>query len=381
MRKTLILLVISAILLMAVGCSSNDDANDTSSSGDNSIPDNGIIMDIPDALSTTVATIGDNEIPANEFFYYFSDLAVAYEAEHNYAPLIDFGDTMLPDGTSTYIESATEYALDNAAKIIVSKKMFTDAQIELSDEDKSYVDMFISQTKADFVDENEFLMALASIGMTYEQYYENLELSLIEMKYIETVYGEGGEKEVSDADILELFNEQYIRVKYIYIPTIDITTQVALSDPEIEIAKTLTQELSAKVEAGEDLDSLITEYSKDPGMPADGYVINEQSSLTPEFLETAFTLDDNEYGISECPEGYYIIVRESLRDEDVDAMSQSQQAQGQISIKDELFSDIVYENYNLEVESYKNQNEIVKNEAAIQAVVDYYFEANSQTAS
>ena len=117
-------------------------------------------------------------------------------------------------------------------------------------------------------------------------------------------YLENGQILTEEADIRGLLNtDEYVRVKHILI------MNDTGDDPAENLA--LANDLLARLQSGEDFDTLMNEYSEDTGLASypDGYYFF-YGEMDEAFSAASFTLDVGEMsGIVESSYGYHIILR------------------------------------------------------------------------
>lgn len=128
------------------------------------------------------------------------------------------------------------------------------------------------------------------------------------------------ENELKDEDIQKYFDEnkeeiseEYLRAKHVLILTQDETTQEPLSDEEIAKKKVKAEDILKRAQNGEDFDSLVEQYSEDPGSAtyADGYVFTS-GEMMAEFENCVRGLEINGIGFAETSYGCHIIKRLDL---------------------------------------------------------------------
>jgi len=128
------------------------------------------------------------------------------------------------------------------------------------------------------------------------------------------------ETSLTDAEIEAYYNENkdvvsdiYLRAKHVLILTQDEATGEALPEADIIERKAKADEILKRAEGGEDFDSLVAEYSEDPGSHSqpDGYVF-VSGEMVPEFENCVRGLGMNEIGFAETSYGYHIIKRLEL---------------------------------------------------------------------
>ncbi|MEG1883425.1 MAG: peptidyl-prolyl cis-trans isomerase [Clostridia bacterium] len=110
------------------------------------------------------------------------------------------------------------------------------------------------------------------------------------------------------------------------------------------------KEVKAKLDAGEDFETLLTTYNTDPGMTSEefrnGYLVGKGANFVPEFLEAALVLtkDGDLSDIVKSEHGYHIIKRlkaEPARDIPYDEVKESFDVIAQGTIDAETYNQIV----------------------------------------
>lgn len=146
-------------------------------------------------------------------------------------------------------------------------------------------------------------------------------------KQMTTAYAEGGDRyEIVAKTLIDAYNSaNYIRAKHILIgfPEHADGSEVT-ADEKAETLKK-AEEVLEKVNAGEDFDKLMKEYSTDPSLATqpDGYIFGEGHMVKP-FEEAAYALENGEVsGLVESVHGYHIIKKLPLDDGTMDFSTQS----------------------------------------------------------
>lgn len=144
----------------------------------------------------------------------------------------------------------------------------------------------------------------------------------------------GGVAYIEDEELIAEFSQDYMRVQHILISTSEQTdengeTIPARSDAE---AQAIVKEVIAKIEAGEDFDSLIEEYDEDPGMEPGGFYTFTYGEMVPEFEEASLNLAVGEYtkeGVK-TDYGYHIIKKYDIDTQDQKFVQFRDSKQGEI---------------------------------------------------
>lgn len=136
----------------------------------------------------------------------------------------------------------------------------------------------------------------------------------------------------------------------------------ALRDEELAKLKPKAEEVLAKVQAGEDFDSLIAEYGEDPGMESneEGYLISEgNTDYVEEFVQAGMALEKvgDTSGLVASDYGYHII------------QYASEKTAGAIPLEDvkteiyeKLMSDTIESTWEDQLSAWMSEAEVVKYE-------------------
>lgn len=207
------------------------------------------------------------------------------------------------------IDFAKERALETAANNVAYVEIADYLGIELTSDDldaiKNVKDSLIKQYGGDN-GYKEFLKQ------------QNIDDSFIDMLCKSMICSEKlgdlavEQSPVTDAEREAAFENNY-KAKHILILTVDENTMQPLSDEEQQQAKATADELYQRVLSGEDFDTLMNEYSQDPGLAAnpDGYVFSA-GDMVAEFESCVEGLQVGQIGFVRSDFGYHIIKRLAL---------------------------------------------------------------------
>lgn len=182
--------------------------------------------------------------------------------------------------------------------------------LTLTDEDEAY----LVADKQDMIDQmggEEAFAEWLSQNAMQEAIFDRISRDgLCSEKVREYYFGVGGTLVTDEAALRQTFDDTYFKAKHILISTVD-DSQQPLPEDELAEKKALLQQVQDKLAAGEDFDTLMQEYSEDPGLATspDGYVFTE-GQMIDAFYEGTKALAFNE--ISQPVEsefGYHIILR------------------------------------------------------------------------
>ncbi len=171
-----------------------------------------------------------------------------------------------------------------------------------ADEAKS-LDRQNAEFVAAFGDSDYFRQALDQYYMTEYYFRYQSELELLYPR-LESYYRENGQILTAEADIRAVLDtDAFVRCKHILIKN-DIGENPADN-------RALAEQLLDRIHAGEDFDTLMTEYTEDPGIQSEpgGYYFF-RGEMDTAFENASFALADGELSdIVESSYGYHIILR------------------------------------------------------------------------
>ncbi len=299
----------TAVLLSTVSCGDKD-KNDTMAGGSGSAEVQTLTPEEYEAYSFEDVKSAFPDIP---YVYAFdhgdgsTDDTVTYD-EYRYYQLLyknyfDGGDdsywTVNPDMKDRITQMYNTEILRNHTVFAECEKY----GLLLTDDESVTLDRQNAEFVAAFGDSDYFREALDQYYMTeyYFQYQSELELLY---QRLEAYYMENGQILTSDEDIRAMLDtDAYVRCKHILIKN-DIGESA-------EENRALAEQLLDRIHAGEDFDTLMTEYTEDPGIqsePGGYYFFRGEMDTAVE--DASFALADGELsGIVESSYGYHIILR------------------------------------------------------------------------
>ena len=256
-----------------------------------------------------VMTVNGDEVCADEYAGYML-YNMAYYA-NMYA---QFGMTDVWNdeyAAATLGSSMPQAAKDQSVYARVVLQKFNELGLKLTyDQEKQ-----MTQLRQDTIDSmgyDAFAKQIANFGFSDQSYNNFMYISQCYNALNEYYYGENGANVPSDEDLRQYFSDNYIAAKHILISTVDSTTGETIRTDEE--AKAEAQKILDRINAGEDYDALMNEYSEDPGLAGnpDGYIFTEGDMVT-EFYDGAKALAEDEVsGLVKSDYGYHIIKRVPL---------------------------------------------------------------------
>lgn len=244
------------------------------------------------ALTKTAMQVGDTTVT-------LGDIAVLAEPYMSYGADFETAKNMFKD----QIEDILKYGAVGEAM-----------GIELTDDDrKSVIEM-----KAQYAQQ-------AGGYSAYEDYLEKagssmdfLDKFFTASAYQAQVTDQMEIAEPTDDELKTYFADHYYRAKHILIAeetedaeaaSTEAATEAVSAEPEMT-PEERANDLLSRAQSGENFDTLIAEYSTDPGSESnpDGYIFTDGDMVT-EFEDCVKNLQPGEFGICHSDYGYHVIQR------------------------------------------------------------------------
>lgn len=303
----------------------------------------------------TVLTVNGDAVAADEYSGYMLYNMQYYASMYAQMGLTDLWSNkdMAKSLGASMPEAAEQQAI--YARVVMQK--FNELGLKLSyNEQKEMASVrrnSIANTTKD-----AYLNQIAQFGFSDQTYQNFMYISQCYQALNDYYFGENGVNTPSDEDIQKYYEDNYITAKHILITTVDPASgETKRTDEE---AKKEAQSILDRINAGEDFDTLMNQYSEDTGLSnnPNGYTFTEGQMLT-EFYDGAKALAEDEVSeLVKSSYGYHIIKRvklddsqfDNLKSDIVSAISGSMDEllkqwidEAQVETTD-LYSSITYEN-------------------------------------
>ena len=271
----------------------------------------------------------------NEYLYWLSSykaLFLSYYLGGNDTD--EAWNTVIADNGTTIEDLLDGIARDNIKNNLVCMQIFDDLGLKLDKEATQEVETYISGLIESAGSTDALNSALSAYGVDSKM-LKNIYTNEKKIEKAKTVlFEEGGELELTEEEKDDYFNKAYVRVKHIYINSVQDFARDdegdliidgdtgsyktrELSEEEKAEKIALAESINASILAGGDFDSLMNEHTADTTMNLypDGYYVTASSMLLPTaIIEKAFTMNDGETAYIESEIGIHIIKREPLVD-------------------------------------------------------------------
>ncbi|MDR3767690.1 MAG: peptidylprolyl isomerase [Butyricicoccus sp.] len=269
-----------------------------------------------DADAPVMLTIDGTEVRQGEYADYFSYCKAVIESNSGMGPYVW---SMYPDALQQLIEATDQNCL--YARVVVDH--FNDLGLKLDTNTAWDYKNTMNKTKSQLQKQGtDFDTWLESMGMN-EDFYRNIFAQGYYLDALDNYYfGVGGEKAPSEDELHAEF-DKYYKAKHILIRNTDDEGNTLTGDQLTE-KYALVEELQERINAGEDFDELMNEYSEDSGLQfsPEGYIFQDDGTYAEGFVDGVKALEPGETSkkpvISEF--GWHIIQREPLTEEDYESM-------------------------------------------------------------
>lgn len=277
--------------------------------------------------SESVMTYGSHSINENEFSYYLATYKGKYAQTYaDFKNTPEYFSSVVTDDGQTAEDVLYSAVVHNVEMTLVCEQMFDDYGLSLSRSVEDTINSYID----DFVDEyadgsrNKFNAALGAYGVNINMlkkiYLRDEKVSAL----YDALYGTNGIIGISDEDRQNYLDENYVRVRHIYVNNkymyaTDEDGVQEYTDDGLRKKRELTaEELAAKqalIDAidesfaeGADFDEVYDAFSEDKYYK-NGYYISENMDFISDVTDSAMSLEVGEYKKIETDYGTHYIMR------------------------------------------------------------------------
>lgn len=263
----------------------------------------------------TVLTVNGDAVAADEYSGYMLYNMQYYASMYAQMGLTDLwsNEDMAKSLGASMPQAAEQQAI--YARVVLQK--FNELGLKLGyDEQKEMAS--IRRNSIANTSKDAYLNQIAQFGFSDQSYQNFMYISQCYQALNDYYFGENGVNTPSDEDIQKYYEDNYITAKHILISTVDPASgETKRTDEE---AKKEAQSILDRINAGEDFDTLMNQYSEDTGLSnnPNGYTFTEGQMVT-EFYDGAKALAEDEVSeLVKSSYGYHIIKRVKLDDSQLD---------------------------------------------------------------
>ncbi|MCI7085236.1 MAG: hypothetical protein PUB41_00095 [bacterium] len=285
---------------------------------------------------------GDQELPIGVYIY---SMYQAYNEAKSYAEKLDdyatdksFLDLEITDDDGN-TQVAREWILDKADKITrnviainseIENNNVTVDQATLDEAEKTAKNTWDMGQYVSYGYFSPMSKELEPYGISYESFYISTYEAMAKQSCLfNALYGKGGAKEVTDAELTEYFNSNYTDYKYfaanLYTSETGedgTSTNVALSDEDKEKVKAELDKYAEEVNSGKSFDDVVKEYMDNNSITEDptktGTEVLDKSSIGDELKEKLGEMAEGTCATVAVGDGdsaqYYLIYKGKIAD-------------------------------------------------------------------
>ena len=263
----------------------------------------------------TVLTVNGDAVAADEYSGYMLYNMQYYASMYAQMGLTDLwsNEDMAKSLGASMPEAAEQQAI--YARVVMQK--FNELGLKLSYNEQKEMASVRRNSIAN-TGKDAYLNQIAQFGFSDQTYQNFMYISQCYQALNDYYFGENGVNIPSDEDIQKYYEDNYITAKHILITTVDPASgETKRTDEE---AKKEAQSILDRINAGEDFDTLMNQYSEDTGLSnnPNGYTFTEGQMVT-EFYDGAKALAEDEVSeLVKSSYGYHIIKRVKLDDSQLD---------------------------------------------------------------
>ena len=263
----------------------------------------------------TVLTVNGDAVTADEYSGYMLYNMQYYASMYAQMGLTDLwsNEDMAKSLGASMPEAAEQQAI--YARVVMQK--FNELGLKLSYNEQKEMASVRRNSIAN-TSQDAYLNQIAQFGFSDQTYQNFMYISQCYQALNDYYFGENGVNTPSDEDIQKYYEDNYITAKHILITTVDPASgETKRTDEE---AKKEAQSILDRINAGEDFDTLMNQYSEDTGLSnnPNGYTFTEGQMVT-EFYDGAKALAEDEVSeLVKSSYGYHIIKRIKLDDSQLD---------------------------------------------------------------
>ncbi len=264
-----------------------------------------------------VGTIAGEKINVPEFKFYLgiskNDMLTqaGVNAEDKNA-VKAFWESKSDNGTNADAVKNKSLDLIKELKILLIKAKEDKVQLDNNDlkNVKSFIDSAIQEEGGgDKAKAEDKIKETLGINLSqYESIYKDYLLAYTKYGNASVDKVEISDKEIRDYYDKNLQNYDKVTVKHILLLTQDNTTGQALTADKVAEKKKLAEDILNKAKSGTDFDSLVTQYSEDPGSKDSGgeYTFGK-GEMVKEFEDWSFNAKEGDIGLVTSSYGFHII--------------------------------------------------------------------------
>lgn len=277
----------------------------------------------------TAMKYGSSSISENEFRYYLATYKGRYaDTYRDFEDTHDYFATEVNDGGTMRTAEDILYSavLHNVSMTLVSEEMFGEYKLSVPRSVEDTINSYIKDYITEYADGNRnlFNSELGEYGINIsmlKDIYIRDEKTAVLFNYL---YGDGGVYGVTDADKEAYLNDNYVRVRHIYVNdkyayatdengVLEYTSEGvaktrSLTDEEYAAKRALTDAIESSLAEGGDFEEVYDAFSEDKYYK-NGYYLTRDTDFISDVTSSAFELEIGEYTKVDSDYGTHYIMR------------------------------------------------------------------------
>lgn len=256
-----------------------------------------------------VMTVNGDEVKADEYAGYMLYNMMYYANMYAQFGMTDMWSNA--DAAAMFGPAMPSAAQEQAVYARVVMQKFDELGLNLTYAQEKEIGQ-LRQDSIDMMGYDAYIDQISQFGFSDATYNNFMYISQCYQALNDYYFGENGVSVPSDEELMQYFKDNYLSAKHILICLNDpLTGEQLRTDEE---ARAEAQAILDRINAGEDFDTLMNEFSEDTGLAGnpDGYIFTE-GEMVDEFYQGAVALAEGEVSdLVKSDYGYHIIKREPL---------------------------------------------------------------------
>ncbi len=292
--------------------------------------------------------LGDYEVTSGMFVGMGIDAYQSAYTKENIDTSLPLKDQTI--GEENALDWAREQAKDYAKEYLYIEQRFDEMGLSFTDEELATM-----EENADYYWNNLYQSYYEEEGCGEESYRALYFNGYKKTAVFDATYGEGGELEVPASELTAYFDRDYRKIRYLILPLTDADGN-ALEGEELEAEKEKAEALKARLESGEDFNTIYAEHN-DVDYDADADY-SRLIDLTDETYVSAITdtvseMEPGQYAVAYSEKYAYIINLMETTDDDFE------------SVRSTLLSTLKGEEFETNLDEAIAQLDVEENDASI----------------
>ncbi len=306
-----------------------------------------------------VITCGKHSVSADEFKYYLATYKGKFATVYSdFSDTEDFYNSKFSDGR-TIEEYLFDTVVESVKMTLVANAMFDEYDLRLSESTEEMIDDYIDSMIEDMAggDKNALNKKLSEYGINLTMLREIYLRDERTASLLDFLYGDDGEIGVTDADRTDYLNENYVRIRHIYVNNkfkysadengyLIYTDEgyaktESLTEDEEEAKNALIAAIEEAIADGGDFNEIYEGLSEDKHYE-NGYYLTRNTDFVDDVVKTAFELEIGEYAKIDSAYGVHYIMRLEMDDAPwADTKNEDFFDNFETTVATELFTEII----------------------------------------